>query len=151
MNDEQFMHLALTLARKGEGQTSPNPLVGAVVVKGDRVVGQGFHEAYGKPHAEAIAIDNAGNDAEGATLYVTLEPCNHTGRTPPCTGKILRAGIRRVVAAMEDPNPDVAGGGSEMLRRNGIQVSLGVLEKEAQRLNEVFVKYVREKVPFVTL
>lgn len=149
MDDAHFMQIALELAARGRGFTSPNPMVGAVVVKDARVVGQGYHQAVGKPHAEVNALDDAGDRARGATLYVTLEPCNHTGRTPPCTEKVLAAGIRRVVVAMADPNPDVAGGGARRLREQGVTVDLGVLESEALRLNEAFVKYVREKRPFV--
>jgi diaminohydroxyphosphoribosylaminopyrimidine deaminase/5-amino-6-(5-phosphoribosylamino)uracil reductase len=151
MNDFDYMEMALALAEKGRGFTSPNPMVGAVVVKDGRVVGKGFHEAVGKAHAEVKAIDEAGPDAENATLYVTLEPCNHTGRTPPCTERILEAGIRRVVAAMEDPNPDVAGGGLAYLRKKGIAVDVGICRPETETLNECFIKYVRTKRPFVIL
>ena len=112
MNDSQYMLMALALAEKGAGYVSPNPMVGAVVVKDGTVVGRGYHQALGGPHAEVNAIDEAGERARGGTLYVTLEPCHHHGRTPPCTRKILDAGIRRVVVAMEDPNPHVTGGGS---------------------------------------
>jgi len=151
MTDLDYMKMALALAEKGRGFTSPNPMVGAVVVKDGRVVGKGFHEAVGKAHAEVNAIADAGADAENATLYVTLEPCNHTGRTPPCTERILKAGIRRVVVAMGDPNPDVAGGGIVYLREKGIEVEVGICEPEAETLNECFIKYVRTKRPFVIL
>ena len=126
MDDQYFMQMALDLAIKGEGFTSPNPMVGAVVVKDGRVVGSGYHQMVGGPNAEVNAIDAAGKLAEGATLYVTLEPCNHTGRTPPCTRKILEAGIKRVVVAMMDPNKDVAGGGAEHLEQQGIRITTGV-------------------------
>jgi diaminohydroxyphosphoribosylaminopyrimidine deaminase/5-amino-6-(5-phosphoribosylamino)uracil reductase len=149
MNDEQFMRQALALAAEGRGFTSPNPMVGAVVVRGEAVVGRGYHRAAGGPHAEVVALEDAGAAARGATLYVTLEPCNHTGRTPPCTQRILAAGVSRVVAAMRDPNPEVAGGGAELLRARGVAVTLGVLEEEARALNEVFVKFVRTRRPFV--
>ncbi len=145
------MQTALALARKGWGFTSPNPMVGAVVVKDGAFVGKGWHEKVGGPHAEVNAIDDAGGRARGADLYVTLEPCNHTGRTPPCTEKILAAGIRRVFVAMEDPNPRVAGGGAEFLRARGVPVITGILEEEALRLNEIFVKYARTGRPFVIL
>jgi diaminohydroxyphosphoribosylaminopyrimidine deaminase/5-amino-6-(5-phosphoribosylamino)uracil reductase len=145
------MKMALELARKGWGYTSPNPMVGAVVVKDGTVLGKGCHEAVGGPHAEVNAIDDAGDQARGADLYVTLEPCNHTGRTPPCTEKILAAGIRRVFVAMDDPNPQVTGGGSDYLRSEGIPVTTGILEQEALRLNEIFVKYARTRRPFVIL
>lgn len=151
MNDERFMQMALDLAQKGQGFTSPNPMVGAVVVKDGQVVGCGYHHAAGEPHAEVNAIDDAGQAALGATIYVNLEPCNHTGRTPPCTQKIIQSGIQRVVVAMEDPNPDVAGGGIEYLKDRGLQVSLGVLQEEAQRLNEVFIKFISTRRPFVIL
>jgi diaminohydroxyphosphoribosylaminopyrimidine deaminase/5-amino-6-(5-phosphoribosylamino)uracil reductase len=150
MNDEHFMQMALELAVQGRGYTSPNPMVGAVVVRNGVVVGRGFHQLPGGPHAEVHALDAAGAAAQGATLYVTLEPCNHTGRTPPCTAKILAAGIQRVVIGMQDPNPHVAGGGAEFLRSRGIDIRLGVGEAEARQLNEAFVKYIRTGRPFVT-
>jgi diaminohydroxyphosphoribosylaminopyrimidine deaminase/5-amino-6-(5-phosphoribosylamino)uracil reductase len=148
-DDRYYMGMALDLARKGQGFTSPNPMVGALVVKEGRVVGKGYHRSAGQAHAEIVALREAGESAQGATLYVTLEPCNHVGRTPPCTRAVVRAGIKRAVVAMKDPNPDVAGGGAEYLSGLGIEVILGVCEDEAQRLNEFFVKYVRTKRPFV--
>ncbi len=151
MSDIEYMKLALALAEKGSGHVSPNPMVGAVVVNGDRIVGRGYHQHVGGPHAEVNAIDDAGAMARDATLYVTLEPCNHFGRTPPCTQKILDAGIRRVVVGMPDPNPDVAGGGNEFLTSKGIEVLCGVKEAAARRLNEPFVKFVRTRKPFVVL
>jgi diaminohydroxyphosphoribosylaminopyrimidine deaminase/5-amino-6-(5-phosphoribosylamino)uracil reductase len=149
MQDKDYMNLALELAARGRGWTSPNPMVGAVVVRQGRIVGRGYHEAAGKAHAEVNALAEAGAAAKGAVLYVTLEPCNHQGRTPPCTERILAAGISRVAAAMADPNPDVRGGGAEHLRRQGVAVTLGVCEAEARRLNESYLKYVRTKLPFV--
>jgi diaminohydroxyphosphoribosylaminopyrimidine deaminase/5-amino-6-(5-phosphoribosylamino)uracil reductase len=151
MNDDLYMEQALQLARKGQGFTSPNPMVGAVLVKHNRIVGQGYHQFAGGPHAEVNAIDDAGTAARNATLYVTLEPCNHHGRTPPCTEKIIAAGITRVVVAISDPNPDVAGGGIAYLREHGIAVTTGVCRPQALALNEFFVKYVRTKRPFVIL
>ena len=151
MDDPYFMKMALALAEKGRGYTSPNPMVGAVVVKDGVAVGKGCHRAVGEAHAEVYAIEDAGSSAKGATLYVTLEPCNHTGRTPPCTVKILQAGIKRVVVAMRDPNPDVKGGGIDCLKRQGVEVSLGVHKTEAKKLNESFIKYVQTKRPFVLL
>ena len=142
------MKMALDLAKKGEGFTSPNPMVGAVIVKDGKVVGKGYHQAAGKAHAEVNAIDDAGPLAKDATLYVTLEPCNHIGRTPPCTEKLIAAGIRRVVAAMTDPNPKVIGGGLSYLESRGISITSGVCETQAKRLNEAFIKYVRTKRPF---
>jgi len=150
-NDKYFMKMALDLAAKGQGFTAPNPMVGAVLVKDGKVVGKGYHEAVGTAHAEVNAIDDAGDQAKGATLYVTLEPCNHTGRTPPCTEKILSAGISRVMVAMNDPNPDVRGGGNDYLQSQGIPVTSGACEAEARQLNEVFIKYVRTRRPFVIL
>ncbi|OQY53924.1 MAG: riboflavin biosynthesis protein RibD [Desulfobacteraceae bacterium 4572_88] len=150
-NDKYFMKMALDLATKGQGFTAPNPMVGAVLVKDGKMVGKGYHEAVGTAHAEVNAIDDAGDQAKGATLYVTLEPCNHTGRTPPCTEKILSAGISRVMVAMNDPNPDVRGGGNDYLKSQGIPVTSGVCEAEARQLNEVFIKYVRTRQPFVIL
>ena len=151
MDHQYYMCRALDLARKGRGFTSPNPMVGAVVVKDGRIVGEGYHQAAGLPHAEVNALEDAGSEARGATLYVTLEPCNHTGRTPPCTEKIVRSGVRKVVSAMDDPNPRVTGGGNAFLEAQGIQVERGVCEKEALRLNEVFSKYIRTGRPFVTV
>jgi len=145
------MEIALDLALQGEGFTSPNPMVGAVVVKDGKIVGTGYHEGAGKPHAEVNAINNAGKLADGATLYVTLEPCNHTGRTPPCTRKILETGIRRVVMAMADPNADVIGGGAEFLKQNGVEITTGIGQDRARKLNEAFIKYIRTKQPFVIL
>ncbi len=151
MDDRSYMKQALALAEKGRGRTSPNPMVGAVLVKDGRVVGRGYHQRAGGPHAEVNAIDHAGERARGTTLYVTLEPCNHLGRTPPCTHKILDAGIRRVVVAMTDPNPGVRGGGNRYLQDNGIQVATGICEKEARTLNEAFIAWVTTGRPFVVV
>ena len=150
MDHEFFMKKALDLAQKGQGYTSPNPMVGAVIVKEGKVKGRGYHQRFGEAHAEVNAIEDAGPQAKGATLYVNLEPCSHTGKTPPCTLKILEAGIKRVVMAMEDPNP-AAGGGAVFLRAHGVEVLGGVCEKAARKLNEAFVKYVSTKQPFVIL
>ncbi|MBU1171688.1 MAG: bifunctional diaminohydroxyphosphoribosylaminopyrimidine deaminase/5-amino-6-(5-phosphoribosylamino)uracil reductase RibD [Proteobacteria bacterium] len=150
MDDTFYMEMALSLAEKGKGFTSPNPMVGAVVVKDGTIVGKGFHEVYGGPHAEVHAIDHAGSQARGATLYVTLEPCNHTGKTPPCTHKILEAGITEVVMAMADPNP-LASGGADFLRQKGVRVRQGVCEDQSRRLNEIFITYATTKKPFVIL
>ncbi len=145
------MRLALRLARKGGGRVSPNPLVGAVVVRDGMVVGRGYHAAYGRDHAEVVALREAGERSKGATLYVTLEPCNHTGHTPPCTQAILKAGIARVVVGMRDPNPDVAGGGVETLRRQGVRVDVGILEERCRQLNESFIHFVTRKTPYVVM
>ncbi|MBU3947768.1 MAG: bifunctional diaminohydroxyphosphoribosylaminopyrimidine deaminase/5-amino-6-(5-phosphoribosylamino)uracil reductase RibD [Proteobacteria bacterium] len=149
MDDLFYMKMAIDLAENGRGFTSPNPMVGAVVVKDGKVVGKGYHEAVGKAHAEVNAIDDAKKDSFGATLYVTLEPCNHFGKTPPCTKKIIESGIKRVVAAIKDPNPDVKGNGAEFLINNGIEVTFGVCKKEAEKQNEIFIKYTKTKRPFV--
>ncbi len=147
-----YMNKALELAAKGAGYTSPNPMVGAVVVDPSGAIkGKGYHRKAGGPHAEVYAIDEAGSSARGATLYVTLEPCNHTGRTPPCTQKIIDAGIAHVVVAMNDPNPRVKGGGNSCLISKGIKVTTGVCEEQARRLNESFIKFITAGRPFVTL
>jgi diaminohydroxyphosphoribosylaminopyrimidine deaminase / 5-amino-6-(5-phosphoribosylamino)uracil reductase len=145
------MEHALDLARKGVGLASPNPTVGCVIVKEGAILGEGFHQYEWRDHAEIIALKLAGENARGATLYVTLEPCNHTGRTGPCSEAIVKTGISRVVVAMEDPNPKTAGGGLECLRAAGIDVEAGVLEAEAQKLNEGFTHWITRKKPFVTL
>ena len=147
--DERFMRVALRLARTAEGRTAPNPMVGAVLVKAGRIIGQGFHRRAGCPHAEIEALSKAGRRARGATLYVTLEPCNHYGRTGPCSDAIIRAGIAQVVIAARDPNPMTNGRGLAKLRRTGIRVTSGVLEEEAQRLNEPFRKAMVARLPWV--
>jgi diaminohydroxyphosphoribosylaminopyrimidine deaminase/5-amino-6-(5-phosphoribosylamino)uracil reductase len=147
--EEIFMRRALVLARRG--YTTPNPMVGAVLVKDGRVVGEGYHRRAGLPHAEIEALRQAGEQARGATLYVTLEPCSHWGRTPPCADALIEAGIRCVYAAMQDPNPQVAGKGFQKLREAGVEVHVGTLEEEARRLNEIFVKYHTTGMPFVTV
>lgn len=149
--DEKYMRLALELAAKGRGKTSPNPMVGAVIVKNGRIVGEGFHKKSGQPHAEIYAIKQAGKNAKGATMYVNLEPCCFFGRTPPCTDAIIKSGIKKVIIAAKDPNPLNNGRGVEILRRHKIAVKSGVLQKEAQRLNEIFEKYITTKMPFVIL
>ena len=151
MTDEIFMREALKLARNAEGRTSPNPLVGAVVVKDGRIIAQGWHRKAGTPHAEIHALNMAGELAKGATLYVTLEPCSHFGRTPPCARAIVDAGIKKVFAAMKDPNPKVAGRGFEILQSAGVEVEVGLLEEEAQKLNEIFIKWVTKNLPFITM
>jgi|Deesub1362A_J573_1020465.scaffolds.fasta_scaffold06467_4 diaminohydroxyphosphoribosylaminopyrimidine deaminase/5-amino-6-(5-phosphoribosylamino)uracil reductase len=152
MDDLRFMKRALALAVRARGRTSPNPMVGAVVVKGGRIIAEGYHRRAGTPHAEAIAVEEAGRRARGSTLYVNLEPCCHTKkRTPPCTGVIIGAGIKRVVVAMVDPNPMVSGRGILELRKAGIDVDVGIMEDRARRLNEAYVKYITTKRPFVIL
>jgi len=146
-----FMELALAEARKGLGRTSPNPAVGAVIVKNGKVVGRGYHKKAGSPHAEVNAIADAGEQAINATLYVTLEPCNHIGRTPPCTEAVLRCGITSVVIGMSDPNPRVAGGGADYLRGKGIEVCSGVLEQQCRALNYPFIKHSATGLPWVMM
>jgi diaminohydroxyphosphoribosylaminopyrimidine deaminase/5-amino-6-(5-phosphoribosylamino)uracil reductase len=150
--DEQFMDQALQLAREGIALTSPNPCVGAVLVsdRGD-VVGRGSYTYEGLKHAEVLALEQAADQARGATLYINLEPCNHQGRTPPCADALIAAGIKRVVASIADPNPLVSGSGFAKLRAAGITVETGLRENEARRLNEAFAKYIRYKIPLVTL
>lgn len=150
MTDEQAMRRALELAERGRYSTSPNPMVGCVVIRGDAVIGEGFHRRAGEPHAEIEALRKCG-DARGATLVVTLEPCSHHGRTGPCADAVVAAGVSRVVVAMRDPNELVDGAGLERLRAAGIDVVTGVLEAEARRLNERFVWAVTQKLPFVAL
>jgi len=149
--DQIWMRRALDLAARARGRTSPNPMVGAVLVKDGQLIGEGFHAYAGSDHAEVAALRDAGPAARGATLYVSLEPCSHYGRTPPCVEQILQAGIRRVVAACEDPNPAVSGKGIAALRAAGLSVDVGVLAEEAERLNEAFFTHVRTGRPFVTL
>jgi diaminohydroxyphosphoribosylaminopyrimidine deaminase/5-amino-6-(5-phosphoribosylamino)uracil reductase len=151
MTDADFLRRALEVAERGRGLTSPNPLVGAVVVRDGQIVGEGAHLRAGGPHAEVEALAAAGERARGATLYVTLEPCNHHGRTPPCAPAVARAGIARVVVALGDPNPDVAGGGASMLRQTGMTVEVGLLRDEAARQNRAWLIAMREHRPHVTL
>jgi diaminohydroxyphosphoribosylaminopyrimidine deaminase/5-amino-6-(5-phosphoribosylamino)uracil reductase len=146
--DDRYMNLALQLAKKGYGWTSPNPMVGAVLVRNHKIIGQGYHHYSGGDHAEIIAINQAGNESRGATLYITLEPCCHYGKTPPCTSRIIQAGITRVVAASSDPNPLVCGKGISRLRKSGIKVEVGLKEAEARKLNEPFLKYIQTGLPF---
>ncbi|GMB07792.1 bifunctional diaminohydroxyphosphoribosylaminopyrimidine deaminase/5-amino-6-(5-phosphoribosylamino)uracil reductase RibD [Thermolongibacillus altinsuensis] len=151
MNDEQYMRFALQLAQAAVGQTSPNPVVGAVVVKDGEIVGFGAHLKAGEPHAEVHALRMAGEKAKGATVYVTLEPCSHYGKTPPCADLLIEKEVRRVVVATTDPNPLVAGKGIAKLRQAGIAVDVGVLKEEADELNEMFFHYISTKTPYVTL
>jgi diaminohydroxyphosphoribosylaminopyrimidine deaminase/5-amino-6-(5-phosphoribosylamino)uracil reductase len=145
------MSRALELARRGVALASPNPIVGAVIVRAGRVIGEGFHTYDGRKHAEIIALERAGSAARGATIYVNLEPCSHTGRTAPCSRSIIATGIKRVVAAIQDPNPLVAGAGFRELRGAGIEVDIGAADAEAHALNESFAKWIRTRLPFVTL
>lgn len=149
--DENYMRQALEWAEKGRGRTAPNPMVGAVIVKEGRIIGTGYHTAYGKAHAEVEAFRSIDAEVAGATLFVTLEPCSHHGKTPPCADLIIEKKIRRVVIASLDPNPLVSGRGVEKLKKAGIEVAIGVLKAESNELNEVFMKYIVHKKPFVVL
>jgi diaminohydroxyphosphoribosylaminopyrimidine deaminase / 5-amino-6-(5-phosphoribosylamino)uracil reductase len=150
-SDKRYLRLACRLAVKAAGRTSPNPLVGAVLVHGKRIVATGYHPFAGADHAEILALRRAGGGARGATLYINLEPCSHHGRTPPCADALIRAGIKEVVAGMKDPNPLVGGRGFARLRRAGIRVRSGLFEEECRALNEAFVKFITRRLPFVTL
>ena len=150
-DDERYMKRALRLAARAAGRTSPNPMVGAVLVKDGAVVGEGFHRRAGEPHAEIVALESAGEAARGATLYLNLEPCTHQGRTPPCVDRVIGARVARVVAAMRDPDPRVDGRGLRALRAAGIGADVGVLEAEAHRLNEGFISRVEQGRPFVVV
>lgn len=151
MLNEKYMKLAIELAKMGEGKVNPNPMVGAVIVKEERIIGRGYHEEYGKYHAEVNAINSATENLEGSTIYVTLEPCSHYGKTPPCVDKIIENKISKVVIGMLDPNPLVSGRGIEKLKKAGIEVQTKILEEECKKLNEVFIKYITTKKPFVVL
>lgn len=148
---EEYMRRALELARKGEGHTSPNPMVGCVVVKDGRIISEGYHEKYGEFHAERNALTRCTEDTTGADLYVTLEPCCHQGKTPPCTDIIIEKKIARVFVGSMDSNPLVAGKGVQILREHGIYVETGILEEECLKLNEVFYHYITTKTPFVVM
>jgi len=148
---EYYMRLAMQLALKAKTKTLPNPLVGALVVKNNRIIGRGYHEKAGKDHAEIIALDEAGKKAKSATLYVTLEPCTHYGRTPPCVDRIIRSGIKKVVVGMIDPNPLNNGRGIKILKNHKIEVQAGFLEDKLKKINEVFIKYITKKIPFITV
>lgn len=151
MNDEAYMRRALELAGMGMGWTNPNPMVGAVIVKEGRIIGEGYHERYGELHAERNALKNCTEDPEGATIYVTLEPCCHHGKTPPCADAIIESRIGKVVVGMLDVNPVVAGNGVKILKDHGIEVVTGVLEEECRRLNRIFIKYITKKLPYVVM
>jgi diaminohydroxyphosphoribosylaminopyrimidine deaminase/5-amino-6-(5-phosphoribosylamino)uracil reductase len=147
--DRDYMRMVFSLALKGSGETSPNPAVGALVVNRGKIVGKGYHRRSGEKHAEIVALEEAGKQASGATLYLNLEPCCHFGKTPPCCKEIIKAGLKRIVCAMSDPNPLINGKGFRNLRRAGITVEEGLLHSEAERLNEVFMKYSKTGMPFV--
>src|SRR3989337_1597383 len=152
MNDkEYYMGIAIVLARKGIGWTSPNPAVGAVIVKGGKIIGKGYHKRIGLCHAEINALKEAGARTNGGEMYVTLEPCNHFGKTPPCTDAIIKAGIKKVFVGMKDPNPLVSGKGIKRLLNACMKVETGMLEEECRDINEPYIKYMKTRTPFVTL
>lgn len=146
--DYSYMKRAIELSKMGIGYTYPNPLVGAVIVKDNRIIGEGYHAHYGGPHAEINALKNAKEDVKGSTMYVTLEPCSHYGKTPPCANAIVESGIEKVIVGMKDPNNLVSGRGIEILKKSGIEVITGVLEEEIKKLNEIFIKYITTRLPF---
>jgi len=149
ISHKKYMELAIKLAERGKGLTSPNPMVGCIIVKRGRIVGRGFHRQAGSEHAEVLAINDAGKKAINSTMYINVEPCSHWGRTPPCTEKIVEAGVREVIIGMKDPNPLVDG--FRELKFRGLKTKIGIFEKEAKRLNEVFIKYIKSKKPFVII
>ena len=147
--NEKYMRMAIELAKKGAGAVNPNPMVGAVVVKNGEVIGRGYHKFFGGPHAEVYALEEAGEKAEGATIYVTLEPCSHYGKTPPCAKKIIDMGIKKCFIGSSDPNPKVAGKGVAILKEAGIEVVENVLKEECDEVNQVFFKYIKTKIPYL--
>jgi diaminohydroxyphosphoribosylaminopyrimidine deaminase/5-amino-6-(5-phosphoribosylamino)uracil reductase len=149
--DEYFMDIALKLALRGKGRTSPNPTVGALVVKDDKIIAKGFHSRAGGQHAEVIALNRAGSGSKDAKLYVTLEPCSHFGRTPPCVYEIMKKQIREVIIGMKDPNPVNNGNSIRILRKHGIKVKIGCLQEKLRKMNEDFIKYITERRPFITV
>lgn len=151
MSDLEYMKMAIELAVKGGNRVSPNPLVGAVIVKDGEIIGYGYHEKYGMPHAEINALNSCTKSPEGATMYVTLEPCCHMGKTPPCTESIIRSGIKKVVIGSKDPNPLVGGKGIELLSASGIEVKCFVMEKECLELNKIFFHYIEKGMPYVIM
>ncbi|MBZ0199731.1 MAG: bifunctional diaminohydroxyphosphoribosylaminopyrimidine deaminase/5-amino-6-(5-phosphoribosylamino)uracil reductase RibD, partial [Ignavibacteriaceae bacterium] len=151
MTDESYIKLAIEIAKKGNGNVSPNPLVGCVIVKDDRIIGAGFHERFGESHAEVNAIENSKEDVKGSTLYVNLEPCSHIGKTAPCVDRIIEKKIKRVEIGTLDMNPLVSGKGIKKLMSKGIDIKVGVLEKECIALNKFFFKFISQKLPYVTL
>ena len=149
--EEDYLRLAITMASRALGRTSPNPVVGAIIVRNGRIVGKGYHRGAGTPHAEIHALAEAGRKANGADLYINLEPCCHYGRTPPCADAIIQAGIKRAFVGIQDPNPLVSGKGIKRLREAGVRVKTGILEEACRKVNEVFIKYITTKRPFVIL
>ena len=151
MADESYIQLTIEIAKKGEGSVSPNPLVGCVIIKDNRIIGAGYHQKFGEEHAEINAINSSAESLEGSTLYVNLEPCSHFGKTPPCVDRIIKEKIKRVVIGTLDINPLVSGNGVRALKKAGIEVKVGILEKECIELNKFFFKFITSKLPYVTL
>lgn len=151
MNDQKFIKETFILAKKGEGWTNPNPMVGAIIARGGKIIGRGYHKGAGKPHAEIEALKSAKADMRGATLFVNLEPCATWGKTPPCVDEIIRSGIKRVVISALDPNPDNLGRGFALLKKTGIDITVGILESEAKELNEQFFTFHEKKRPYIAL
>ena len=151
MADESYIQLTIEIAKKGEGSVSPNPLVGCVIIKDNRIIGAGYHQKFGEDHAEINAINSSAESLEGSTLYVNLEPCSHFGKTPPCVDRIIKEKVKRVVIGTLDINPLVSGNGVKALKKAGIEVKVGVLEKECIELNKFFFKFITNKLPYVTL
>ena len=151
MADESYIQLTIEIAKKGEGSVSPNPLVGCVIIKDNRIIGAGYHQKFGEEHAEINAINSSAESLEGSTLYINLEPCSHYGKTPPCVDRIIKEKIKRVVIGTLDINPLVSGNGVKALKKAGIEVKVGVLEKECIELNKFFFKFITSKLPYVTL
>jgi len=149
LKDQKYMRIALALAKKGSGKVSPNPCVGALVVQGDKIVGRGYHKEYGGPHAEVLALKKAGNKAQGATLYITLEPCSTHGKTPPCTDALIKSRIKRLVVATNDPNPSHNARALRMLQKKGIKVATGIEEQQAKDLIQYFSHWIQNKLPYV--
>ena len=147
--DKKYMRMAIELAKRGTGAVNPNPMVGAIVVKNGKVIGEGYHKFFGGPHAEVYALEDAGKEAEGAAIYVTLEPCSHYGKTPPCAKKIIDMGIKKCFIGSSDPNPKVAGKGVAMLKKAGIEVVENVLKEECDEINQVFFKYIKTRIPYL--
>ncbi|QGT99608.1 Diaminohydroxyphosphoribosylaminopyrimidine deaminase [Candidatus Syntrophocurvum alkaliphilum] len=150
-NNEYYMNKAINLAKKAYGRTNPNPIVGAIIVKKNQIIGTGYHEKAGTPHAEIHALKEAGTDAKDSTVYVTLEPCNHYGKTPPCTDALIQAGIKKIVIASLDPNPLVAGKGALKLKEAGITIEIGMCKDEANKMNQLFFKYIKTNMPYISL
>ena len=151
MKDTEYMRMAIQLAKKGEGWVSPNPMVGAVIVKEDRVIGTGYHQRCGQPHAERNALASCTESPKGASMYVTLEPCCHYGKNPPCTEAVIESGIKKVYVGSSDPNPLVAGNGIQILRDNGIEVIEGFLQKECDEINDIFFHFITTGTPYVIM